>query len=234
MRIEKVPEALALIPDGNRRWARRHSMSFFRGYKLGVEKFIDFSNWCRDYGIKNVTVWAFSTENFRRPEPERETLFKIYKKVASDKKMEDRLHENKTRFNIIGDKSLLPKDLFGALHRLELGTMKYKESTINMLIAYGGKDDILHAAKMLVKDAVHKGVGNVTEALFRAYLISSQVPDIDLVIRTSGEERLSGFVPWQSSYSELYFSGKLWPDFTRRDLEVALLEYEKRQRRFGT
>ncbi len=233
MRTKRTPTALALIPDGNRRWARSHSLSFFNGYKMGVEKFIDFADWCRESGVSNITVWAFSTENFKRPTPERRALFDIYRKVANDKDILGRLHANETRFNVIGNIALLPKDLVKALHKVETETMDYKNHTINMLIAYGGKDDILYAAKRLVKAAINKGVKNVTESLFRAYMISSRVPDIDLVIRTSGEERLSGFMPLQSGYSELYFSKKLWPDFTRNDLEMALTEYERRQRRFG-
>jgi len=233
MRVDRVPKVLAVIPDGNRRWARRHSLSFFNGYRLGVERFIDFADWCRYYGVKNITVWAFSTENFKRPGPERETLFNIYRKVATDRNIISRLHENKTKLNIVGNKSLLPRDLISALHKVELETKDYKERVINMLIAYGGKDDVVHAARMLVNDAIKKRLGNITESLFRAYMISSQVPDIDLIIRTSGEERLSGFMPWQSSYSELYFSNKLWPDFTKKDLEKALIDYGKRNRRFG-
>lgn len=234
MRIKKVPNALALIPDGNRRWARSHGLSFFNGYRRGVHKFIDFADWCGDYGVKNITVWAFSTENFTRPTPERQALFNIYRKVANDKEITSKLHDNRTKFNIVGNKALLPRDLVNALHRIEVETEQYKEHAINMLIAYGGKDDILHATKLIVKDAVNRGIRNVSEALFRAYLFSSTIPDIDLLIRTSGEERLSGFMPWQSGYSELYFSKKLWPDFTRKDLEAALEEYERRQRRFGT
>ncbi len=234
MRIDKTPRSLALIPDGNRRWAKRHTLNFFNGYSKGVEKFIDFAEWCKDYGIGNITVWAFSTENFSRPNTEMKTLFGIYKRVAGDRRIIDRLHENRTRFNIIGNRALLPRDLATALHRVETETGAYKERVINMLIAYGGKDDILHATKLLVKQAVKSRLRNVSDTLFRTYLFSSQVPDIDLIIRTSGEERLSGFMPWQSTYSELYFTKKLWPDFTKRDLERALVEYANRQRRFGT
>jgi tritrans,polycis-undecaprenyl-diphosphate synthase [geranylgeranyl-diphosphate specific] len=233
MHTGKTPAALGLIPDGNRRWARSHSLDFFSGYKMGVEKFIDFAEWCKDYGVKNITVWAFSTENFKRPSPERRALFGIYKKVAADKEIIGRLHDNKTRFNVVGERSMLPRDLNAALKKVEIETGAYKDRVINMLIAYGGKDDILHAARMLVRDAVRRGIRDINEALFRNYMISRTVPDIDLVIRTSGEERLSGFMPRQSVYSELYFSKKLWPDFTRRDLELALAEYGKRQRRFG-
>jgi undecaprenyl diphosphate synthase len=234
MQVKKAPAALALIPDGNRRWARSHKLSFFNGYKQGVQKFIDFADWCNAYGVKNITVWAFSTENFKRPVPERQALFDIYRKVATDKEIIERLHKNKTKFNVIGNKALLPRDLSGALKKVEVETGAYKDRVINMLIAYGGRDDILHAATQLVRDAVDKGMRNINEAIFKAYMFSSTVPDIDLVIRTSGEERLSGFMPWQSGYSELYFSKKLWPDFTKRDLELALAEYERRQRRFGT
>ncbi len=233
MHTKKAPTALGLIPDGNRRWARGHSLSFLSGYRMGVEKFIDFANWCKDYGVRNITVWAFSTENFSRPSPERKALFSIYKRVAKDREMLSMLHNNETRFNVVGNSALLPKDLVKALHAVETETMPYTKNTINMLIAYGGKDDILHATKRLVKAAIKKRVGEVTETLFKNYMISSSVPDIDLVIRTSGEERLSGFMPWQSGYSELYFSKKLWPDFTRRDLRTALAEYDRRQRRFG-
>lgn len=234
MRIEKVPKVLALIPDGNRRWANSHSLNFIRGYSMGVKKFIEFSDWCREYGVRNIVVWAFSTENFSRPKAEQDALFSIYRKVAHDKGIIKRLHKSKTRFKIIGDRSLLPKDLVGALHKIEVETGAYKNRVINMLIAYGGRDDILYAAKKMVNDAVNKKVGEVNEAIFRACLLSSDIPDIDLVIRTSGEERLSGFMPWQAVYSELYFSKKLWPDFTKRDLEGALEDYNNRQRRFGS
>ncbi len=233
MRIEKVPKVLALIPDGNRRWAMKHSLSFFNGYNLGVNKFIDFADWCKDYGIGNITVWAFSTENFRRSRVEMDALFNIYRKVATDRDLISRLHDNKTRVNIVGNRLLLPRDLADALHKIEIETGAYKDRVINMLVAYGGRDDVLHAAREMVRDALKRKVRSVDEAAFRSHMLSGNVPDIDLVIRTSGEERLSGFMPWQAGYSELYFSKKLWPDFTRRDLEIALEDYGERKRRFG-
>lgn len=233
MRIDKTPKSLALIPDGNRRWAKHHMLNFFNGYSKGVEKFIEFAEWCKDYGVGNITVWAFSTENFNRPGPEKRALFDIYRKVAADRNIIERLHKNRTRFNVIGNKKLLPTDLAKALGNVEQETSHHKERAINMLIAYGGRDDILHAAKTLVNRAVGERLRDVSSALFKTYLFSNQVPDIDLIIRTSGEERLSGFMPWQTVYSELYFTRKLWPDFTKRDLERALTEYSSRQRRFG-
>ena len=142
----------------------------------------------------------------------------------------DRLHSNKTRLNIVGNKKLLPKDLRDSLHRVELETKKYSDKVINMLIGYGGRDDLMSAARSIAKKFPK---GNVTEEEFGNFLISRSIPEIDFVIRTSGEKRLSGFMPWQAGYAELYFSKKLWPDFTRNDLHTALVDYSNRQRRFG-
>ncbi len=234
MEIEEVPSSLALIPDGNRRWARAHNISFLRGYRIGVEKFIAFSEWCKDYGIKNITVWALSTENLKRPKYEINTLLNIYRSVAKDRDIINRLHNNETRFRLVGNTSLLPKDLLGSLRSLEAETRKYKERVINMLLAYGGTDDLLHAIKSFAADlARNKRMSINGEAGIRSYLLSSAVPDIDFVIRTSGEERLSGLLPLQAGYAELYFSRKLWPDFKKRDLRYALSDYSRRQRRFG-
>lgn len=228
----QVPYSLGLIPDGNRRWAKKHNVSFEEAYNAGVKKFIDFAEWCESFGVKNITVWAFSTENFNRPLAERRVLFSIYQRVANDKNIINRLHSNETRFKVIGNLDLLPSRLREALHNVEMETKRYKEKVINLLIAYGGRDDILHAAKALVS-TLHNKIPRLSEAYFKHFLISAEVPDLDLVIRTSGEQRLSGFMPWQIAYSELYFSKKLWPDFTKRDLNMALQDYASRQRRFG-
>lgn len=231
MASKQVPKTLAIIPDGNRRWARTHRLSILNGYDVGVKKFISFSEWCMQYGINNVAVWAFSTENFRRKSSETRTLFGIYERVANDRSIIKRLHKNQARFRVVGNKELLPDDLKRSLTKLEDETKNYKERVINMLIGYGGRDDIIHAVKNAVKNV--KDAALVNEELIERYLISSAVPEIDLVIRTSGEKRLSGFMPWQTEYSELYFSKKLWPDFTKRDLQTALADYKRRQRRFG-
>lgn len=235
MQMKKVPKTIALIPDGNRRWASSHKFSILSGYQLGVKKFIDFSEWCRDYGVKNITVWALSTENLRRPKHELNTLFMLYKKAAKDPKILARLNKNKTKFNVIGNKSLLPNDVRVALEGLERRTKSNKERVINMLVGYGGKEDILHAAKEYAKSVIKIGkVFTLTDGDFKKYLRSYAIPDIDFVIRTSNEERISGLLPWQISYSELYFVDKYWPDFSRSDLKKALEEYGRRSRRFGT
>ncbi len=231
MRPQKLPKTLALIPDGNRRWARSHSLNLLNGYEMGVNKFISFSEWCMQYGINNIVVWAFSTENFKRKKIETRTLFSIYGKVAQDEAIIKRLHKNQTRFVVVGNMDLLPKGLRASLNKLEEETRIYQKRVINMLIGYGGRDDLLSAVRNTVKSA--KDAASVTESLFGKMLLSSSVPCIDLVIRTSGEQRLSGFMPWQTEYSELYFTKKLWPEFTKGDLRAAISEYGRRQRRFG-
>ncbi|MCL4364986.1 MAG: polyprenyl diphosphate synthase [Candidatus Marsarchaeota archaeon] len=231
MAFDSVPRSLALIPDGNRRWAKAHALSVLDGYNLGVEKFIDFSEWCRDYGINNLTVWALSSENIRRSTNEVKALFNIYRRVAKDRNIVDRLHRNEVRLNIISNDSLIPPDLSRSLKELEDETADNKNGVINMLIGYGGQDDIVFAVRKAAKLASCNRTINAET--FRELLLSSRVPEIDFTIRTSGEQRLSGFIPWQIGYSELYFSGKLWPDFTRRDLYNALADYNRRDRRFG-
>lgn len=227
----RTPRTLALIPDGNRRWAKGHKLMLLDGYNTGVNKFISFSEWCIEYGINNVAVWAFSTENFSRDSHEKKALFRIYKKFAEDSSVLERLRKNKTSIKVIGNTGQLPVDLRKALSKLEDNTKMYKEHVINILIGYGGKNDILHAVKNMLINVKNKAM--INEKMFERYLISSALPAVDLVIRTSGEYRLSGFMPWQTEYSELYFSKKLWPDFTKKDLHKALLDYSKRQRRFG-
>jgi undecaprenyl diphosphate synthase len=231
--FKNVPKSLAIIPDGNRRWALSHRFSVANGYSIGVRKFIDFAEWCKDYGIKNITVWAFSTENFNRPFLEKKALFGIYLKAAKDKSIINRLHENRTKLNIVGNLSLLPGKLRKALRDVSDQTAHYRDRELNMLIAYGGRDDIMHAAKTMAAHAAETNSYSISESAFKNSLFSCAIPDLDLIIRTSGEERLSGLMPWQSVYSELYFSKKLWPDFTKRDLSLALSEYSYRHRRFG-
>lgn len=231
MEFDNLPNTIALIPDGNRRWAKAHKLSILSSYSKGVNKFIEFSEWCMDYGINSIAVWAFSVENLSRDRREVNALFNIYKRVANDSSIIERLHRNQARLNIIGNTRLLPRGLLISLRNIEKETRRYKDRAINMLISYGGKDDILHAVKKAVKNA--KNAARLDEELFRRYLLSNAMPEIDFVIRTSGEQRLSGFLPWQTGYSELYFSDKLWPDFTKEDLHSALLDYNRRQRRFG-
>jgi undecaprenyl diphosphate synthase len=231
-RIDPVPSHLALIPDGNRRWSRHHSFSLYHGYDYGIKKFMDFGMWAKSFGVKTITVWALSTENVKkRSRLELGALYQLYIKSARDPAILARLAKNQARVRIIGNLRILPKKLEDALRYLEKATLAYKELTINILVGYGGKEDILYAFKSLQGKA--NNARGVDEEFVAKHIRTASIPDVDLIIRTSGEMRLSGFLPWQSDYSELYFAKKYWPDFEKRDLERALREFAYRERRFG-
>jgi undecaprenyl diphosphate synthase len=224
-RAKTVPSHIALIPDGNRRWSRGHGLTILSGYKNGVEKFISFSIWAKAMGVKTLTVWALSTENVKnRSRIEINTLYGLYMKAANDPKLLALLLKNSARIHFVGNMHLVPTRLRKALIALEAKTSLCKELTINLLIGYGGRDDILYAASR---------AGPSSEKGFGRRIRTSSIPDVDLVIRTSGEHRLSGLLPWQTDYSEIYFSRKYWPDFQRRDLKRAIDSYAARERRFG-
>lgn len=229
-----IPENVALIPDGNRRWAKSHRLSLMTGYGRGIAKAVDFSMWLKSFGAKTLTIWALSTENIRnRSAAELNILYRLYIKTAHDKKLLKMLAQNKTRIKIIGNMRMLPQNVRRALRYLEQETGKYGDFSINLLIAYGGRDDILYAARRAAIEAAHgKGV-HVTEESIEKELRTAEIPEPDLIIRTSGEQRLSGFLPWQSSYSELYFTRKYWGDFSKVDLQRAVAEFSKRKRRYG-
>jgi undecaprenyl diphosphate synthase len=232
--LSPVPRHLALIPDGNRRWSSSHRLEIFNGYQKGVKKFIDFSIWAKGFGVKTLTVWALSTENIKnRSRSEINVLYKLYVNAAKDPKILETLRENRARVRIIGNPKLLPKHVISALHSLERKTKDYKDFTINLLVGYGGKDDILYAFKRIYNYALQGKANGITENLINQSMRTASIPNVDFIIRTSGEMRLSGFLPWQSDYSELYFAKKYWPDFDKRDLERALTVFSERQRRFG-
>jgi undecaprenyl diphosphate synthase len=225
-RARKVPAHIALIPDGNRRWAKSHRLSILNGYKQGFDKFIPFSFWAKALGVKTLTVWGLSTENIRnRSKAEIGTLFYLYMTmIARNPRVLRLLLENNSRIRFIGNMKLLPARLRKALMELEAKTSACRDFTINLLIGYGGRDDLLYAASR---------VRSPSEEEFGRKIRTSMIPEVDLLIRTSGEHRLSGLLPWQTDYSEIYFSKKLWPDFQRRDLKRAIDSYAARERRFG-
>lgn len=231
-RAGSVPSHVALIPDGNRRWSGLHKFALFRGYDNGVKKFIDFSVWAKGFGIKTLTVWALSTENIKsRSKAELAALYGLYVRTAKDPKILEKLRSNGAKVNVIGNLGMLPTRVAKALRYLEKRTEAYKDFTINLLIGYGGRDDLLYAFRGL--NGTAGSSVSVNEDFVRRHIRTASVPDVDLIIRTSGEMRLSGFLPWQSDYSELYFAKKYWPDFERKDLVKALRVFAQRQRRFG-
>ncbi len=229
-----APSHIALIPDGNRRWSRTHKLQVLSGHSTGINRFIEFAKWSKEFGIKTVSVWALSTENLTsRPIMELRGLFELYTRAAKDKKMFEMLKENGAKLRIIGDMSMLPKRLKNALEEIEFKTKTYKEITINLLINYGGKEDLLYSMQQASRAIRQNKDAKIDEEFIKEHLRSSSLPDVDLIVRTSGEMRLSGLLPWQGSYSELYFAKKYWPDFTKKDFKKAIETFSKRQRRFG-
>ena len=226
---EVVPQHVALIPDGNRRWSRENRLKTFNGYEAGIKKFIDFSVWLKGFGVKTLTVWALSIDNITsRNSAELSALYELYIKAANDPAILKKLDDNRSKVNVVGNLSILPAGVRAALKKVEKRTKRYGDFTINLLVAYGGRYDLSVAMRRILKE----GTG-LSEAAIERNLLTASIPDADMIIRTSGEQRLSGFLPWQSAYSELYFSKKYWPDFQRADLGRAMRNFSSRQRRFG-
>lgn len=227
---------LAIIMDGNRRFARRLMLEPWRGHEWGAKKVEDILSWARDFGIKILTLYCLSFENFRnRPKNELDALFRIMETEFSKKETIEKMNKNSVRANIIGRTDLLPEKLQKILENISGATKNNSEYVVNFALVYGGRKEIADAAKAIACE-VKKGALNpekIDEALFSKYIHTKGIPDPDLIIRTGGEKRISGFLLWQSAYSELYFSDKLWPDFGKEDLKCALEDFKTRKRRFG-
>jgi tritrans,polycis-undecaprenyl-diphosphate synthase [geranylgeranyl-diphosphate specific] len=231
----RIPKHIAIIMDGNRRLAERLGLRPWEGHRLGAEKVEDVLNWCLDLGIKTVTAYAFSTENFNRPEEEKERLFDLFEeyfyKVAGDKKT----HENRMRVKAIGRIERFPKRVREAIKRAEEVTKDYDNFHLNLAVAYGGRQEVVDAVRKIALK-VRKGsldLGSIDEKTVSRHLYTNGLPDPDLIIRTSGEERISGFLLWQSAYSELYFCESFWPGFRKIDFLRAIRTFQQRKRRFG-
>ena len=224
-----IPKHIVLFPDGNRRWAKKRGLSSLRGHYQGYKNLIDFGNWCKNRGVKVLTAFGFSTENWKRTQKEVSYLMKLFEKGLTQC-LKD-FQKNEVRVKIIGEKEKLPKSLQKAIEKIEKETKNNKKLYLNLAVNYGGKWDILNAVKNIIKDNIK--LERIDEKLFDSYLSTANLPNPDLVIRAGGEMRLSNFVLWQAAYSELYFSLKLWPDFTEEDLDSAIQEFDRRQRRFG-
>jgi tritrans,polycis-undecaprenyl-diphosphate synthase [geranylgeranyl-diphosphate specific] len=231
------PEHIAIILDGNRRWASGKALDPWFGHEMGAERVEDLLDWCLRLDVKSITLYAFSTENFSRSKGEVEEILRIageeFRKILTD----ERIHKNRVRVKAIGRVNLLPDSLQQLIGEVEKATESYDKHFLNIAIAYGGRAEIVDAAKKIAEKA-REGTLNlnaVDEQLFEQYLYTSHMSkqDPDLIIRTSGEERLSGFLLWQSAYSEFYFLDVYWPDFRFIDLLRAVRTFQKRKRRFG-
>ena len=222
----RVPKHIAIIMDGNGRWAKRRLLPRSVGHKHGMERMIGLMERAFELGVEYITVYALSTENLKRPKEEIDGLFNLMRNHF--KEYIGRVCAKGVRLRAIGDTSLLPEDLQQILKDSEAETAKYEGKGINVAVCYGARDEIVHA----VNRAIEKGE-KVTEESFANLLYTEGIPDPDLIIRTGKEVRLSNFLLYQAAYSELYFSKKMFPEFSDRDLDKAIKEFSKRTRRFG-
>jgi undecaprenyl diphosphate synthase len=224
-----VPHHIAIIPDGNRRWAKQKGLNVTDGHEqsASLDNVMAVLNEARDLGVKYMTFWAFSTENWKREEKEVKFLFNMLEEWVP--KLKDKLVESKIRFRHIGRKDRIPGKLAGMLEDLEDCTKSFTEYNLQLCLDYGGRDEIARAINRIISS----GVRNITEEDLARYLDTHGLPDPDLVIRTSGEKRTSGFMPFQSGYSELYFTNCYFPDFGPNEIRSAVEEFANRKRNFG-
>ena len=226
------PRHIAIIMDGNGRWAKQRGLPRTAGHAAGAEAFRRIANYCRILGVEYLTVYAFSTENWKRSQEEVAGIMKLLRRYLEEALRD--MEKNRVRFCFFGDLSRLSPDLQALCDRAQSQSEDY-DVQVNFCLNYGGRDEIVQAARRFsqdVADGVHKPE-ELTEELLSAYLYSAEVPDPELIIRPSGEKRTSNFLLWQSAYSEYVFMNVLWPDFSEKDLDAAIEEYHRRNRRFG-
>lgn len=218
---------LGIIIDGNRRWARIRGLKPPEGHRAGLKKIEEIVQWCHDANIKIITLYCFSTENWQRDKKEVDFLMRIFYQLFTKNVKE--IHKNNIKLRVIGRKQELSRKLQGAIKKAEELTKNNTGGILNLAINYGGRSELVDAFNKIVENPPSK----ITEKIISQNLYAADLPDPDLIIRTSGELRLSGFLLWQSTYSELYFTKKHWPDFSKEDFDDALSDFASRQRRFG-
>lgn len=235
-----IPKHVAVIPDGNRRWAKELGKPITYGHDVGYAKLKELLTWLWELGVKVVTIYAMSYENcIYRSEDERKHLFNLINHALEDLMKSDTIHEKRVRIRVFGRLDMIPADLIKSVRDVEYLTRDYGDRCINVALCYGGRQEIVDAVQKLINDVVGGAVRaeEVSENLFSRYLYTSHLDnpldEPDLVMRTSGELRLSNFLLWQIAYSELYFCDVFWPEFRKIDLWRAVRSYQKRERRFG-
>jgi len=231
----KIPNHVAIIMDGNRRFARGLGLSATAGHEFGRDKIEEVLEWCFELKIKNLTIYAFSTENFERDSEEVDTLMNLCKKELDKAVKDSRIHKNKVKIRVLGHLNSLPAEINKSAQNIMEQTKKYHNYSFNIALAYGGREDIIQAIKKIADDVKKDKIkiDDIKEEIVSKYLYTKGIPDPDIVLRTSGEERISNFLLWQLAYSELYFSDVYWPAFQKKDFLRAILTYQKRHRRFG-
>ena len=226
------PKHIAIIMDGNGRWAKQRGLPRTAGHAAGAEAFRRIANYCRTLGVEYLTVYAFSTENWKRSAEEVAGIMKLLRRYLEEALRD--MEKNRVRFRFFGDLSRLSPELQTLCHDAENRSEDY-DVQVNFCLNYGGRDEIVRAARAFAADAAAGKINPeaLTEESFSDYLYSAGVPDPELIIRPSGEQRISNFLLWQSAYSEYVFMNVLWPDFTPVHLDEAIAEYHRRNRRFG-
>ncbi|WP_303863271.1 isoprenyl transferase [Alkalibaculum bacchi] len=230
---KNLPKHIAIIMDGNGRWAKKRFQPRLFGHRAGIESLREIIQASSDLGIKALTVYAFSTENWKRPKSEVDGLMKML--VEYFKKEIEELNRNNVKIRIIGEKSALSKEVKSTIEKAERRTEDNEGLFFNVAINYGGRNEIIQGIKALYQDMImgKYSTEDLNEDMFTEYLFTENLEDPDLIIRTSGELRMSNFLIWQSAYSELYFTDILWPDFKKEDYYDAICDYQKRKRKFG-
>ena len=226
-----LPRHIAIILDGNGRWAKRRGLPRTAGHAAGAETFRRIATYCKNIGIDYLTVYAFSTENWKRPREEVEAIMGLLAKYLRE--AVDTMERDHIRLKILGDPSILPESLRGLISETADISTHYEGFQANVCLNYGGRDEIVRAALRFAEDYKAGRADTLTEERFSGYMFSAGIPDPDLIIRPGGEMRLSNFLMWESAYSELIFTDVLWPDFTSADIDAAIAEYNRRDRRFG-
>ncbi len=231
--VNRLPEHIAIIMDGNGRWAKNQGKFRVFGHESGVLSVKDIVEGCVDIGIKYLTVYAFSAENWNRPIDEVNALMELL--ISTINNEAETLNKNNVRLNAIGDLKSLPQKCIDDLANVMEITSKNTKCTLTLALSYSAKWEIIEAAKKLAAQVQSQQItlNDINEDAFAAHLTTNTIPDPELMIRTSGEHRVSNFLLWQIAYTELYFTETLWPDFRREDLFEAIVDYQKRERRFG-
>ena len=234
-RVMNPPRHIAIIMDGNGRWATKRGLPRTAGHKAGAETFRRIATYCKNIGVEYLTVYAFSTENWKRSADEVGAIMGLLKRYLLE--AVDTMEKDHIRLRFFGDMTPIAPELQALAHRTDEISHQLAPGDFqaNICLNYGGRDEIIRAARAFAADCVAGKAGpeELTEEIFSSYLFSAGIPDPDLVIRPSGELRLSNFLPWQSAYAEFYFTDVLWPDFGKKELHRALAAYQSRSRRFG-
>lgn len=228
---ERLPRHIAIILDGNGRWAKKRGLPRTAGHAKGAENFRKIATYCKNIGVDYLTVYAFSTENWKRPPEEVKTIMKLLDNYLHE--AIDTMERDHIKMKVLGDVAGLSPELQALVRKTDEISTHYNGFQANICLNYGGRDEIVNAAKRCAEDMASGKVTELDEDIFGAYMYSAGIPDPDLLIRPGGEKRISNFLLWQCAYSEFYFTDVLWPDFSTDELDKAIVEFQSRDRRYG-